>query len=139
MSETSLSRRRALIVEDEVLIALDLEDAMSDLGYEVCGLAPGDRQARSLAMRDQPDVALVDVCLEGGREGIETARWLREVCGASVVFVTARTDADTVERIHARVPGAPVLAKPVYRDRLAVAVAHASTKAPAAKTDRLPA
>ena len=78
-------RRRALIVEDEILIALDLEDAMSDLGFEVCPLASSDRNARSLAMRDQPDIVLVDVCLEGGREGIETARWLREVCGASVV------------------------------------------------------
>jgi DNA-binding response OmpR family regulator len=125
----SLSRRCALIVEDEVMIALDLEDAMSALGFEVWPLAPTDRRARSLAMRDQPDVALVDVCLEGGREGIETARWLREVCGASIVFVTARNDPDTVERIHQRVPGAPVLGKPVYRDCLADAVARASATA----------
>ena len=47
-------------------------------------------------MEHQPDLALVDVCLEGGREGIETARWLREVCGASVPLVTARHDEDTV-------------------------------------------
>jgi DNA-binding response OmpR family regulator len=119
-------RRRALIVEDEILIALDLEDAMSDLGFEVCPLASSDRNARSLAMRDQPDIVLVDVCLEGGREGIETARWLREVCGASVVFVTACNDEPTVERIRKRVPGAPVLAKPVYRNELASAVASAA-------------
>jgi DNA-binding response OmpR family regulator len=119
-------RRRALIVEDEILIALDLEDAMSDLGFEVCPLASSDRGARSLAMRDQPDIALVDVCLEGGREGIETARWLRDVCGASVVFVTACNDEPTIERIQERVPGAPVLAKPVYRNELASAVASAA-------------
>jgi len=115
-------RRRALIVEDEILIALDLEDAMSDLGFEVCPLASSDRGARTLAMRDQPDIALVDVCLEGGREGIETARWLRDVYGASVVFVTACNDEPTIERIHDRVPGA----KPVYRDELASAVASAA-------------
>jgi DNA-binding response OmpR family regulator len=69
---------------------------------------------------------LVDVCLEGGREGIETARWLRDVCGASVVFVTACNDEPTIERIRDRVPGAPVLAKPVYRDELASAVASAA-------------
>jgi response regulator of citrate/malate metabolism len=116
-------RRRALIVEDEVMIALDLEDAMKALGFEVCGLAPSDSKARSLAMRDQPDIVLMDVCLSGGREGIETGRWLHEVCGTSVVFVTAHTDADTVERIRERVPGAPVLPKPVYRHSLADAVA----------------
>jgi CheY-like chemotaxis protein len=78
-------RRRALIVEDEFTIALDLENAMSALGFDVCGLASSDRTARSLAMSKDPDIVLMDVCLEGGREGIETARWLREVCGASVV------------------------------------------------------
>ena len=72
MGVASASGRRALIVEDEIVIALDLEDAMSALGYEVCALAPSDRTARSAAMEHLPDVALVDVCLEGGREGIET-------------------------------------------------------------------
>ena len=53
--------RRALIVEDEFLIALDLEATMFKLGFDVCALAPSARKARSLAMNDQPDVALVDV------------------------------------------------------------------------------
>jgi two-component system, response regulator PdtaR len=134
MNQTSPSRRRALIVEDEIMIALDLEDAMADLGFEVCALVPSDRRARLVAMRDQPDVVLVDVCLEGGREGIETARWLREVCGASIVFVTGCNDRATVKRINDRVPGAPVVAKPVYRDELASAIASAAllaTLAPA--------
>ena len=95
------SRSRALIVEDEFLIALDLEAAMSGLGFEICGLAPNAEEARALAMDHQPDVVLVDVYLGGVREGIETARWLREVCDASVVFVTAHTDSATVERIKA--------------------------------------
>ena len=126
MGQKSPPRRRALIVEDDYFIALDLEFAMTDLGFDVCELAPSDRRARSLAMRDRPDIALVDVCLAGGREGIETARWLREVCGASIVFVTAANDRATAERIRERVPGAPVVSKPVYPDRLAGAVASAS-------------
>jgi CheY-like chemotaxis protein len=76
---SSPTRRRALIVEDEILIAL---------GFE------------------QPGVVLMDVNLEGGREGIETARWLREVCETAVVFVTSYNDDATVERIHEQVPGA---------------------------------
>jgi DNA-binding NarL/FixJ family response regulator len=110
------------------MIALDLEDAMSALGFDVCGLASSDRTARSLAMSKDPDIVLMDVCLEGGREGIEPARWLREVCGASVVFVTACGDENTVERIHKRVPGAPILSKLSYRDRLAAAVAEVSKR-----------
>jgi hypothetical protein len=51
---------------------------------------------------------------------------LRKVCEAPIVFVTGYTDRDTVERIHEQVPGAPVLPKPVYHDRLANAVAAVS-------------
>jgi hypothetical protein len=58
----------------------------------------------------------MDVCLDGGREGIEAGRWLREVCGVPVVFVTGYNDPDTVERIHKQVPGA--------REGLADAVAE---------------
>ncbi len=74
-------------------------------------------------MNNQPDVVLMDINLEGGREGIEVARWLRTVCDAPVIFISGYTDRDTVERIHERVPDAAVLSKPVYGQRLADAVA----------------
>jgi two-component system, response regulator PdtaR len=126
MTQDSFAARRALIVEDEFLIALDLETDLCALGFDVCDLAASADRARSLAMRNQPDVVLMDVNLEGGREGIEAARWLREVCETAVVFVTSYNDDDTAERIRQQVPGAPVLPKPVYRERLADAVAEAN-------------
>jgi len=104
-------RRRALIVEDELMIALDLEGAMSALGFDICGLASTADTARSIAMDNQPDVVLMDVNLDGGREGIEAARWLREVCYTAIVFVTSYNDHDTVERIHEQVPGSSRAAK----------------------------
>ena len=110
---------RALIVEDEYLIAHDLEAAMHELGFTHCDVAPNARQAHSLSMHARPDVVVVDVCLEGGREGIEVARWLREIFDVPVVFVSSYNDDDTVERIRAAVPGAPLLPKPVYTERLA--------------------
>ena len=61
----------------------------------------------------------MDINLEGGREGIEVTRWLRKVCEAPIVFIPGYTGRGTVERIHEQVPGAPVLSKRVYRDRLA--------------------
>ena len=113
---------RALIVEDETVFALNLEADMRELGFDACDLAANGQQARSQAMSHQPDVVLMDVNLEGGREGIEAAKLLREACDVPVVFVTGHTDGDTVERIHKVVPGAPVLPKPVWSDRLADAV-----------------
>ena len=123
MAQSSSPRlRRALIVEDELMIALDLEDAMSALGFDICSLASTADTARLITMDHQPDVVLMDVNLDGGREGIEAGRWLQEVCDVPVVFVTAYFDEGTIERIHEQVPGAPVLAKPVCRQILADAV-----------------
>ena len=126
MSKNSSSRRRALIVEDEYLIAHGLEAAMHDLGFDECDVAPNAKQAHSLSMSEPPDIVVVDVCLEGGREGIEVARWLRQIFEVPVVFVTSYSDDDTMALIRRCVPGAPVLPKPVYTDRLADAIAEAS-------------
>ena len=120
--------RRALIVDDEIIFAINLEADMHELGFDICDLAANGQQASMLAMSNQPDVVLMDINLEGGREGIETARWLRSVCEAPIVFITGytdpdTTDPDTVARIRQQVPGASMLPKTAYRGRLAAAVA----------------
>jgi DNA-binding response OmpR family regulator len=122
MAEGSPPTRRALIVEDETLCSLNLEPDMHALGFDICDLAADGQKASMLAKSNRPDVVLMDVNLEGGREGIEVGRWLRKECEAPIVFITAYTDRDTVERIHKRVPGAPVLPKPIWGERLANAV-----------------
>jgi CheY-like chemotaxis protein len=123
--DQSLPSRRALIVDDEFLIAFDLESSMRALGFDVCTVASNEKDAIELAKSNLPDVAVMDVYLGGTRAGIEAARWLREVCGVPIVFVTAHIDADTLERIRTAVPAAPVLSKPVYRQTLADAVSAA--------------
>jgi DNA-binding NarL/FixJ family response regulator len=120
---SSLQHRRALIVDDEIIFAINLEADMRALGFDICDLAANGQQASKLAMSNQPDIVLMDINLEGGREGIEVARWLHKVCEAPIVFVTGYTDRDTVERIHQQVPEARVLPKLAYRDHLAAAVA----------------
>ena len=124
MAQYSPAHRRALIVEDEYLFAMSLTVDMQALGFDTCDVAATAQDAFLQAMEDPPDIVLMDVNLEGGREGIEAARWLREVCDIPVVFITAHTDPDTVERIHQQVPDAPVIAKTLYRDRLAGVVAE---------------
>ena len=120
---SSSNHRVALIVDDEISFAICLKDDLRALGFDICDLATDREQAFWLALSGQPDVVVMDVCLEGGREGVEVARRLREVCDAPIVFVTDYTDGTTMDRIHDRVPGAPVVAKPLYRDCLAGAVA----------------
>jgi CheY-like chemotaxis protein len=117
--------RRALIVDDEFLIACDLEASMHELGFSICAVASNETDAIELAKSDPPDLVVMDVYLGGVRAGIETARWLREVFGAPVVFVTAHCEDGTLKRIQEAVPGAPVLSKPVYPETLANAVSEA--------------
>jgi DNA-binding NarL/FixJ family response regulator len=102
---------------------LIVQEAMLALGFYVCGVARTQQGACSLANSEHPDIVLMDVSLNGGREGIEAARSIREVYGAEVIFVTSSTDRHTLDQIHQQVPGAPVLPKPVNRQRLAEAVA----------------
>jgi len=118
---------RALIVEDETLIALALEAHLRGLGFQACDLAADGHQALSRAMNNPPNVVLMDVNLEGNREGIEVARRLREQCDIPIVFVTGCTDSETIELLRSEVPGAPVLPKPVWGDRLTDAVENVMT------------
>jgi|RhiMethySRZTD1v2_1073278.scaffolds.fasta_scaffold231364_2 DNA-binding response OmpR family regulator len=118
---------RALIVEDETLIALGLEAHLRGLGFQACDLAADGHQALSRAMNNPPNVVLMDVNLEGNREGIEVARRLREQCDIPIVFVTGCTDSETIELLRSEVPGAPVLPKPVWGDRLTDAVEKVMT------------
>jgi DNA-binding NarL/FixJ family response regulator len=128
MAQNWPAARRALIVEDEAVFAVGLAADMCALGFDTCDLAADGQEAFLLTMEDPPDIVLMDVNLEGGREGIEAARWLREVCDVPIVFVTGNTDPETVDRIHRQVPDSPVLPKLVYRDRLADAVAAVTSR-----------
>ena len=63
--DQSLPSRRALIVDDEFLIAFDLESSMRELGFDVCTVASNEKDAIELAKSNPPDVVVMDVYLGG--------------------------------------------------------------------------
>lgn len=77
-----------LIVEDEILIAIEMEEVIKDLGHRSAGIADDMRSAIEKAS-DKVDVALVDVNLADGATGPQIAKQLVESFGIEVVFVTA--------------------------------------------------
>lgn len=115
---------RALIVEDEPLIAIDLAAMLHGLGIDPCGLASNPREAIERATSMRPDLVLMDVYLDEGWQGIKAAKWLQEACEIPVLFVTEHNDSDTIAQIHKQLPGAFLCAKPVCKDRLAEAIAN---------------
>jgi response regulator of citrate/malate metabolism len=80
---------RVLIVEDEVLLAVELEYLVATSGAEPVGHAMTSPEAVTMAEDLKPDLALVDVHLSDGPTGIDAARQMTGHCGAVVLFITA--------------------------------------------------
>lgn len=90
---------RVMIVEDEMLLALDLEDMLLDAGYDVVGQASHMQQAIALAEQSggKIDVAIMDINLARGTNGVETAAALRERWNIPSLFVSGNLDERTRE------------------------------------------
>lgn len=89
---------RILIVEDEAVVALDVEVRLRRLGYQVVGTADSYASALAQAAEVRPDLVLMDIALRDGPDGIAAAERLRAELAVPVVFVTAFADAETLER-----------------------------------------
>lgn len=92
------ARPRVLVVEDEAVVAMDVRHRLGRLGYEVCGLADTGERAVELADTLSPDLVLMDIMLAGTMDGVAAAASIRETSGLPVVFLTAHTDARTLQR-----------------------------------------
>jgi CheY-like chemotaxis protein len=92
------SQRRIMIVEDEFLIAMDLQKRLEDLGYEVPAVAASADRALELASLHMPDLILMDIRLQGGSDGIKAAAEVRRRLQIPVIFLTSHADAKTLER-----------------------------------------
>jgi len=91
-------RPRILVVEDEGIIALELEHHLRDLGYEVVGTVATGAAAVAKAASLAPDVVLMDISLRGAMDGVEAARQIRAARDVPVVFLSAYADRATVDR-----------------------------------------
>lgn len=122
-----------LIVEDERLIAQDLQRRLIKLGYEVCGLAASGEEAIQIAETRQPALVLIDIVLRGAMDGIETARQIKTRWQIPIVYVTAYCDDATLHRASLTGPS-DYLLKPFDDRRLREAVERAFSKARAASS-----
>lgn len=80
---------KVLIVEDEALLAMELEMLIEQAGHKPVGWATTSREAREIVSQTEADVAFVDLHLADGVTGLDVAAYIRDRKGASIVFVTA--------------------------------------------------
>ncbi len=106
-----------LIVEDERILAMNLERRLIRLGYSIPAVAGSMEDAVAMARDVQPDLVLMDVVLEGKNDGIEAARRIRECLDVPIVYLTAISDTETLERARQTEPAA-YLTKPCEESTL---------------------
>jgi CheY-like chemotaxis protein len=111
------SEPRALIIEDEILIAEELKERLARLGYSVIGAVDSADEGIAIATRELPDVVLMDIRLKGAKDGIQAAREIRQRVDLPIVYVTAYSDPLTVERIK-RTDHDGFILKPFHRHDL---------------------
>jgi two-component system, cell cycle sensor histidine kinase and response regulator CckA len=87
-----------LVVEDERVVARDIQESLVHMGYDVIGTAASSAECLAHAEERRPDLVLMDIRIEGALDGIETARILRSRFGVPVIFLTAFADEQTVAR-----------------------------------------
>jgi AmiR/NasT family two-component response regulator len=94
-------KRKIVIVEDEGLIAADLEARLKAAGYLVAGIADTGKAALDLVRKTSPDLVLMDIRIKGDTDGIEVAHRIREEFDSPVIYLTAYEDQETLERASA--------------------------------------
>jgi signal transduction histidine kinase len=95
---------RILITEDELIVAIDLQARLKNLGYEVVGIASSGDDAILQVQDQQPDLVLMDIILQGEMDGIETSLQIQEDYDVPVIYLTANADYATLERAGATHP-----------------------------------
>ena len=112
---------RILIVEDQKLIAADLENTLRKLGYAVVASVSSGEEAVAAADAARPDLVLMDIRLRGDLDGVETAAAIRQRMDIPVIYLTAYADEQTIRRAKATSPFG-YLVKPFNERELRAAI-----------------
>lgn len=89
---------KLLVVEDEEIVAFDIESTLKSLGYDVLDVVASGEEAIASAAKIQPDLVLMDIMLKGSMDGIKAANEIRQNFNIPVIYLTAYADISTLER-----------------------------------------
>ncbi len=126
---------RVLIVEDEVIIAKDIENKLRKLGHTTVGNVIAGEDVLPAAMESRPDLVLMDIWLRGQMDGIDAAHLLRARLDIPVIYITSHSDDHILERAKRTEPAGYIL-KPIESRDLATTIQMALYKHRAEKERR---
>jgi len=110
-----MTKAKILIVEDDVIVAMDVENRLKNLGHSVLAIVDNGKDAIEKTTVYNPDLVLMDIVLKGDMDGIEAAEIIRYSFGMPIIFITAYADEEKLERAKLTMPFGYIL-KP-FRDR----------------------
>ena len=97
-ADPAATASRILVIEDEAIVAADIQDRLETLGYEVAGWGTTGAEALELARTSKPDLVLMDIMLKGPMNGIQAAHLVRVELSLPVIFLTANSDEAVLEQ-----------------------------------------
>ncbi len=130
-----MTRGKILIVEDERLVAEDLRDSLGAAGYDVVGIVASGERAIDRAAELEPDLVLMDINLGGSIDGVEAARSIRAARGTPVVYLTAFSNDETINRAR-ETDAFGFIVKPFQDKAVVAAIEMALGKRGHERTDR---
>ena len=116
-----------LIVEDDEAIADTIKESLEYLGYEVSDSLSNGEDALKRIKADEPDIVLKDIEIQGELDGIQTAEELNAISNVPVVYLTGRSDNETLDRAIKTAPYGYII-KPFEPDDLKIAIEIALNK-----------
>ena len=123
-----MNEMNILIVEDESIVAMETEAYVKELGYNVVDICSNGKDALAISEEEKVDILLMDICIKGNIDGIETTERIKKVHPKTeVIFLTAHMDDYNVDRAIALNPVA-YLSKPFKHEELRVFLKIASQK-----------
>lgn len=99
-----MSRTNILVVEDESIVAKDIQNSLKKLGYSVIGTTGSGEEALKLVEESRPDIILMDIMLKGVLSGIEAAAQIKAKYNIPVIYLTAYADENTLNKVKITEP-----------------------------------
>src|SRR3989304_10559219 len=98
MQQGSKQIAKIMVVEDESIVAKDIQNRLKRLGYNVNDIVSAGKEAIRKAAETQPDLVLMDIVLKGEIDGIEAAKQINTLFNVPILYLTAYADDSTIQR-----------------------------------------
>lgn len=130
-----MAKARIMVVEDEFILAQGIMSHLSAMDYSVTSHVTSGEAAVTQVEKDLPDLVLMDIVMPGRLDGIEAAEQIRKKLSVPIVFLTAYSDNETIDRAKSTEPFGYLL-KPFTERELYIAIEMALNKDKAEKDPR---